>query len=447
MKNTIALFSTIASWTRAASFATVLFASTGFAGIAQTKVQSTQIVGEPTVIDEKVTIRVKVRGEGERPVVDLLDTDFYILVDDKEVAFKPRNWKSAKESTPPPAYIIILLDMSGSMRNPDAKGQRKLNGAVQAVQSILVALAERTKSAANVQVAIVPFGASGGLCKTGFPVNKETLDKFFTASDVKLKTYLETEIASVDPCASTNLYKSLQQTVRFLGDSGNIRFYPEDSKLPQPRLSVVLLSDGFDSEFFDKDKDAVEIEEFTKLQQLLKRNEQITVHTLGYGFTPAQLGGKYKLNRPATRKDIWSCFLFPSPNCKNNNPPAGKVPVDEFVDEQRLRDVAEATGGLSAFGADAKEVAEKLQVFLDAILGEYEITYDHPNPKRGKRHSVKVVAANVPSDSKLYRINVFGRTLPGDDRLKFLAGILVFCFATGGFALWSWQKSLKDDMV
>ncbi len=452
---TTASFFTTAFWTHAASLATILFITSAvFNAEAQPKVLSTQILEEPVVINEKVTLKVKVKGEGDRPVVDLVDTDFKILVDGKEVKFNPRNWESAKDNNPP-AYIIVLLDMSGSMKNNDAKGQRKLKGAVQAVQAILKSLTERTKLSPNIQVAIVPFGNSGSECTNGFPVNNETLNKFFVAGDIKLTTYLESEIGSIDPCASTNLYKALGQAVKFLGNSSDARFYPPvspeetiENKKPQPKLAVILLSDGFDSEFFDKDKEEVEKQEFDKLQKLLKRNDQVVVHTLGYGLTPSQVGSKYNLGSPATRKNIWSCYLFDlrKPPCKDDTPPTGKVPAEEFVDEQRLKEVAGVSGGLSAFGADAQEIADKLQIFLDAILGEYKISYDHPNPRRGKKHSVVVTAANIPSDSKPYRISVFGRTLPQKDRLNLLGLVVLGCGGVGSGLFLLWRKSLTEEI-
>ncbi len=453
--NTTASFSTTAFWTHAVSLATILFTSAVFNAEAQPKVLSTQILEEPIVINEKVTLRVKVKGEGDRPVVDLVNTDFKILVDGTEVKFNPRNWESAKDNNPP-AYIIVLLDMSGSMKNQDAKGQSKLKGAVEAVQAILKSLTERTKLSPNIQVAIVPFGNSGGTCTYGFPVNNETLNKFFVAGDVKLKTYLESEIGSIDPCSSTNLYSALGQAVKFLGNSSDVRFYPPvspeeniENKKPQPKLAVILLSDGFDTDSFDKDSPKPEIEAFEKLKTLLKTSEQVTVHTLGYGLTPAQLGKKYGLQGIATREnvDVNNCHLDrSSPPCKGNPPPAGKVPAEEFVDELRLKEISDISGGLSAFGADAQEIADKLQIFLDAILGEYKVSYDHPNPRRGKKHTVVVAAADILSDSKPYRIGVFGRPLPHKDRLNLLGIVVVVCGGAGSGLFLSWRKSLTEEV-
>lgn len=432
---------------------------TGLQAIAQPKAAYTEIIREPIVINDRVTLKVKVTGDketGSRPVVNLQASDFIVLVDGKEVKFNPRQWISAKLNDPP-AYIIVLLDMSGSMRNRDAKNQVKLQGAVQSIKAILLSLAERT----NTQVAIVPFGNAGGNCNLEFPVNNETLNRFFVAGDIKLKTYIESEIGSITPCSATNLYKALGQAVKFLGNSGDSRFYPStpleknpeenrDNQEPQPKLSIILLSDGFDTDSFAENNPQPEEEAFEKLTMLLKSSDQVTIHTLGYGLTPAQLGKKYNLRSAATRKnvDVNNCHLDRlSQICKGSPPPVGKVPAEEFVDEKRLKDIADISGGLSAFGADAQEVAEELQVFLDAILGEYTITYNHPNPKRAKRHSVVVVADKIRSDSKPYRISVFGRTLSRDDRIKLLGIVTVVCVGLGSGLFLLWRNSLHEEMV
>jgi hypothetical protein len=122
------------------------------------------------------------------------------------------------------------------------------------------------------------------------------------------------------------------------------------------------------------------------------------------------------------------------------------VPAEEFVDELRLKEISDISGGLSAFGADAQEIADKLQIFLDAILGEYKVSYDHPNPRRGKKHTVVVAAADILSDSKPYRIGVFGRPLPHKDRLNLLGIVVVVCGGAGSGLFLSWRKSLTEEV-
>lgn len=204
---------------------------------------------------------------------------------------------------------------------------------------------------------------------------------------------------------------------------------PEDSWQPQPKLAVVLLSDGYHNKPNEK-------QDFNELTSLLKDNKQITVHTLGYGLIAEQLGQKYNLNHAATRKDV--------------GVGAGKVPEEEFVDQQRLAEIAKVTGGIAEFSPDAKTVAENLKVFLNALLGEYEITYTDPKAERGSKHSIGVVVqplngTEVKSEPKNYTITVFRRSLPWQTRLLMLLLVLVAMVGGGAIPFWLWAKHLKRE--
>jgi hypothetical protein len=422
-KKSIVLSTIIASLTHKLSLSLLVVAS--LASPSWAKENVAEIVNNPTVNDDRVTIRIKVKNEAERPVMGLQDTDFKLLVDQKEVRFATRDWKSPEESVPPPAWIIVLLDFSGSMNQLDSGGTKKITGAINAVRQFIQVLSQR---GGNTQISIVPFGESGSRCQ-GYPVNKETLDKFFAANDFKLQNHLN-YLAKSTPCASTNLYEPLNQAIRFLATSEDERFYvAENSDQPQPRLSIILLSDGYHNK-------ANEQQDFTALTNLFRRNPLITVHTLGYGLTPQQLGQKYKLGRPATRADIGS----------------GKVPEAEFVDQKRLEEIAKLTGGITEFSGNAKAIAANLQLFLNALLGEYEITYTQPNAERGAKHDVQVVV-NIPggkpveSPPKAYRISVFGRSLPLVVRLIMLIFTLLAIALGGIVPFYFWGKHLKQEAL
>ncbi|MDB9381593.1 VWA domain-containing protein [Nodularia spumigena CS-584] len=422
-KKSIVLSTIIASLTHKLSLSLLVVAS--LASPSWAKENVAEIVNNPTVNDDRVTIRIKVKNEAERPVMGLQDTDFKLLVDQKEVRFATRDWKSPEESVPPPAWILVMLDFSGSMNQLDSGGTKKITGAINAVRQFIQVLSQR---GGNTQISIVPFGESGSRCQ-GYPVNKETLDKFFAANDFKLQNHLN-YLAKSTPCASTNLYEPLNQAVRFLATSEEERFYvAENSDQPQPRLSIILLSDGYHNK-------ANEQQDFTALTNLFRRNPLITVHTLGYGLTPQQLGQKYKLGRPATRADIGS----------------GKVPEAEFVDQKRLEEIAKLTGGITEFSGNAKAIAANLQLFLNALLGEYEITYTQPNAERGAKHDVQVVV-NIPggkpveSPPKAYRISVFGRSLPLVVRLIMLIFTLLAIALGGIVPFYFWGKHLKQEAL
>jgi hypothetical protein len=385
-----------------------------------------EIVGNPTVNEDEITIRVKVTREDGRPIVDLADTHFKVKVGDKEVdEFK---WKSPEDqdNIQPPAWIVVLLDFSGSMQQKDSRGTTKYEGAINAIREFINLSAERGK---NIQVSIVPFGEAGSRCDID-RVNNNTLDRFLAAGDFKLQNYLDT-LAVRTPCASTNLYEPLNRAVRFLANTQDSRFHlPEDSPEPQPRLSVILLSDGFHNS-------GNEEQDFEQLKNLLQRNRDITVHTLGYGLTPEQLGKKYKLGRAATRKDIG----------KGDK----KVPEEEFVDKQRLAEIAELTGGIAEFSGDAQATAASLQVFLNSLLGEYEITYTQPNAERGSKHDVSAIVTKdgqqVESKPKSYTIAVFGRSLPLPIRLASIVFTLLLLGLGGVLPFKFWTEKLKNEAM
>lgn len=378
-----------------------------------------EIVGSPTIKNDKVTVRIKVKDKNDKPVMGLQDTNFKLTVDNRTVQFKPKDWKSPEESVPPPAWIIVLLDFSGSMNQVDSRGIKKVTGAIKAIRQFTKISGER---GGNTQISIVPFGKSGNNCPE-YPVNKETLDKFLSADDVKLGNLLD-YLSGLTPCASTDLYEPLTKAVKFLGNEKDSRFnLPENSSQPQPRLSIILLSDGYHNALN-------EYADFEALKKLLKGYENITVHTLGYGLTPQELGIKYKLGRPATRGDI-------------------NVPEAEFVDQKRLAEIANLTGGIAEFSGDAETIGENLQLFLNALLGEYEITYTQPNAERGSKHNIKVRVTekgkSVDSKQVEYIMPVFGRSLPWEVRLMMVITVLFIVIVGGIVPFHYWGKYLKAE--
>ena len=263
-KNIIALSTTTAFWTPRLSLSLLLLLTLACPSLAQVK--KTEVIGSPTFKDEKVTIRIKVNNQEDRPLMGLEDTNFKLTVDKKEVKFKPKDWKSPEETVPPPAWIIVLLDFSGSMNQVDSGGTKKIAGAINAIRQFTKISGER---GGNTQISIVPFGKAGSKCPES-PVNKETLDKFLAANDFKLQNNLD-YLSSLSPCASTDLYEPLTTAVEFLANTKDSRFYlPENSSQPQPRLSIILLSDGYHNALN-------EATDFAALTKLLQRKENITV--------------------------------------------------------------------------------------------------------------------------------------------------------------------------
>ncbi len=426
MRKCTALSTITASWIPRVSLFLLVTACLSYS--SPLRAQSVKII-KATPVRDRVTLDIKVKGEEGRPVVNLKRKDFTIYVDDNPVSFNREDWRSAKDNKTDPAWIVFLLDMSGSMKEKDGSDIRKLDGAIQAIQDFITATEQRNQ---NTKIAVIPFGEvnedQGGTCK-GYPVNNTTIDKskFYSPGNPQLTTHL-TNLKAETPCASTNLYAPLIKAVEFLSDEEDPEFYPPKEKKNQrsPRLSVILLSDGYHNSTKPRKEEG-----FEELQELLRDNERIVVHSLGYGLTPEELGNKYNLGRPAKLTDV------------NRG-----VPSEEFLDTEELDKIAGITEGICEISADSKEVTKALQHFLNDILGEYQITYTEPNPERASQHTVQVeINSNHintgRSDGKSYTIAAFGRTLPGTTRLLLFVSSIIGLGVGGVIPFWLWSQKLE----
>jgi VWFA-related protein len=383
--------------------------------------QQVVITDAPLFEEEEATIRVRITDKNKRPIMNLQERNFQIFVDNEPV--KLTNWKSPELATPPPAYIIVLLDLSGSMGSLDSGGKTKLDGAISAIQELTKITAKRGE---NTQISIVPFGEGDEKCP-GYTVNNDSLNNFFTADSQELQIQLN-ELKKIPVCASTNLYDPLTKAIRFLGNKDDSRFYPPQNSFKKPpRLSIILLSDGYHNH-------PDEQEHFENLTVLLNTYDEVIVHTLGYGLTPQELAKKYQLSEPVTRNDV---------NQK-------KIPQEEFIDQDRLEQIANLTGGIAEFSGNSEDIAANLGLFLNALLGEYEISYTEPNPERGAQHQVKVKVNilddkfAITSEIKDYTVPVFGRSLPLQIRLIMISCIILILVLGGVLPFYFWGKYLKD---
>ena len=382
-------------------------------------------LGRPQIENDRVKLRVQVTDD-DRPVMQLQEQQFQVLIDGDPIPVD--DWRSPEESQPPPAWIVVLLDHSGSMRQQDKGGQTRIDSAISAIRRFL---ADTQNRGGDTRVAIVPFGIGRGECD-GHDVTREGISqRFFPPGDTRQENvlrYLESET----PCASTDIYGPMNEAVRLLTDPDDQRFnLPEDSSDPEPRLSVILLSDGYHNRP-NREQD------FENLIDLLNNDEnQITVHTLGYGYTQEELGEMYDLGRPATIDDV-----------QNSNESDNLIPDELFVEEEPLRKMSEATGGIAEFSGDEDEISQALRLFLDALLGEYELIYQE-NADRGEIRQVEVqVEVNdeeVFSNSESYTVPVFGRSLPLGTRLT-MTGVLLILLGFGGvLPFYLWGQKLKRD--
>jgi hypothetical protein len=385
------------------------------------------IIQEPLqVVGDQVKIYLEVRQADNKPVVGLHKQDFQINLDGKSL--KEFRWKSPEQSVSPPAWIIVLLDMSGSMKSPDSSGTPKLHGALQAIRELIKSSARRS---GNTQISIVPFGEKGKGC-LGFEEYKDPakVDNFFSARDVKLKNYLD-YLENQVPCASTNIYEPVKQSLEILGNQKDLRFHvmtnEDHPNQPKPRLSIILLTDGYQN----TPNEAIEFKDLMDILDDDQKNSDnpIIVHTLGYGLSAEQLGKKYNLGYRASRGDI----------------KAKRIPEEEYVDQEKMEKIANSTGGIAEFSANAKQISQRLQLFLDSLLGQYEISYTQPQSERGSKHQVRISVDRVSSKKVDYTITVFGRSLPLRYRLLML-GLTLVLMGLGGLLpfIW-WGRRLKAE--
>jgi hypothetical protein len=422
-KSSTGLSTTTGFWIRKLSFSLLIV--TCWASPSWAKIESAEIVDNPIVNGDRVTIRVKAKQTDGKPVLSLQEDNFQLLVNSQPIKFKSKDWKSSKEATPPPVWIVFLLDYSGSMNGKDSKGTTKVAGAIDGIKQFTQAAAKR---GGDTKVSIVLFSEDKDNSDCNYPVTAKEIDNFLPVDDIKVTKGLES-LQAKKPCrtTSTNIYDPVAETVKFLNNSKDPRFKVDESSGIRPRLVTVLLSDGYHEV-------GNEQTEFDRLIGFLQKNDSVTIHTLGYGLTQKELGSRKGMNRPAQRTDV------------------GKsVTSLEFVDEERLAAIANTTGGISEFSPDAKTLSEKLDIFLNAILGEYEISYVEPNPERGSKRNVQVVlktaSEEVRSPEKSYVISVFGRPVSLSKRLIMISGLGLFLLIGGVLPFWWWGKELKKGAL
>ena len=432
-KNFIALSITTVSWIQTASLTLALFVSS--LAPAWAKAEKIEITRKEVSQDE-VTLRLRVTDDNQRPAFDLTENNFSVLVDGQKIS--PIQVKSPQRSEPTPARILFLIDFSGSMKRKDSSGKSKLEGAIEAIEEFIESAKKR---GGDIKIAILPFGEGGTNCPS-YIADAQTIDNkgFKNADDVVLQQSVDF-IKNLDVntlCASTNLYEPLSNGIEYLADRNNTDFYPPlnpklsefDPRQPrQPRLSVILLSDGFHNKGNEKN-------EFENLEILLKDNPQIIVHTLGYGFTPEELGKRIGKSK-ATRADLYY---------GSGRPPRGKINAEDFVDRDRLQEIAKITDGIAEFTNNPKKVAAALIEFLDA-LGEYAINYTTPNAQEGKLYQVEVEVTDEGETAKTAPQNykVTWDSLSLSTRMSILGGSVFLLLILAVLPWWLWGERIKNQ--
>lgn len=455
VKNYSDLSTIIASWTRKVSFSLLIIVSYINPSFAQVKnVEIIEAIPERN--EGKVTLRLKAYDQNNKPVMGLQKENFNLTVCPPKTDPKTGecqtlnpidiNWKIPQPEELPPAWVIVLLDFSGSMKRLDSSGEKtKLEGAIAAIRKFNQDLADKGE---NTRISIVPFGKGGKNCP-GNQVTKKELDNFILAGNKKIEQSLKKLESQLDNlCAATDIYEPLRQAVQFFGNSEDTRFNPRpNSNLSQPRRSIILLSDGYHSIYGNRENEPeLEAQDFEKLVFILKSYPNITVHTLGYGLTPQQLQQKYDLEQPPTIRDI----SVRGGKKSNNSEELTELAAEEFVDQKRLQQIAGVTNGIAEFSGNAEDISISLTEFLEALFDEYQINYIQPiNADRGSLHNVQV-SLNLPdnsvdSEQKPYVFPWVSRSLPLLTRIIILLFTLALLLGGGVIPFLLWAKSIKRE--
>ena len=428
---------------------------------SQTKDDKNKIIVNPQVIQDKVTLRVKVTKDNKLQS-NLKPLDFSLYVDCKSEDVKDckpitlEDWRNPKQSTPLPTRIVVLLDLSGSMKELDKGDKPKLQGAIDAIKQFTQVLAAR---GGDTQMVIVPFSDKSQYtsCEDD-PVTTEALNRFAPANsqqhkqDIdKLQTELDQELVYKKAktnnqkitrsentksriCGETNLYQSLANTIKFLGNlnqqteknnqSSNAQNYNQN----QPKLHIVLLSDGFNTVPFPESSEICAPSNFEKLktEYIQPYIGKITIHTVGYGRTPQELGSDrvyYQVLRgkPAECTDIE----------KFTNEKIREQFKSELVDQKHLQQIAELTRGINEFSGNSQEIAQRFQDILDTIIGEYQMTYIQKDADTADQHNVRVVVKSIGSEKASYSMP-FVFQVPSSIRVW---TIFIFIFAPLGLSI------------
>ncbi|NET43464.1 vWA domain-containing protein [Okeania sp. SIO2B3] len=306
------------------------------------------------------------------------------------------------EKKPDPSNIIILLDVTGSMNQLDRNNQIRGLAAIAAIRSFIKDIDQKEYPS---KISLVPFAEDGKNCGGGYvppPVNDGALSKFYSPEAPELQkelSDLENRFKSKNkkPCGSTNIRQPLGTAIRYLNEN----YSKKEAGSQEPsRLGIILVSDGFDS-VLSQNKS-----ELNDLEKLIKDSPEITIHTLGYGYSQ---GSKY----------------------------------DE-IDPEVLEKLAQASEGIYLFSANSTEISQALEIFLVSLLGEYEIRYQPTSIKQYEKETVKITVGELSAEEN-FRINNIP-SLPFITRMLILGGTLIFCTIFGllPFIGWRWYIEQKS---
>jgi von Willebrand factor type A domain len=432
---------------RSALSASILGGLWAFPGLATPTIKVTP--GQPQ--GGRVTLSVKVLDANNIPIDGLKVENFRVatakLLDQAGqnlLQFNPipaaslRLIPPARQLEGESSYVIILVDMSGSMQELDSKKVRKLEGAIAAIRGFIKSARD---SRFNLNIAVIPFGEDSKRSECNYKVDPSEIKKRLLPIQDRILNTLVDQLAAAQPCAATNLYDPLEAAVQYLGKPE--RFVGKSGQLA--RRSVILLSDGFDTASRKPNNAKSEPRRFNRLQKVLT-GSGVTVHTLGYGESLEKLRGRVKCSQSVRKGD--SLINDLQRFCKVAN---GDKVERLIVDKPRLRQMAEVTGGISQFPENADDAAASLATFF-RTLQAYELQYVEPTAETAALYKAKVQVVSDPrgidatSAPVKVRLPIFVfYPLPFFPERLLLLFVSLAGIGTIAFMFYKWSEKLKAE--
>lgn len=387
---------------------------------------------------DRVTLKVKVNDKNNFPIEGLQKDNFTIKTKDRQgnsVTLKSEDFidfQVPDAQKPDTTYMVILLDMSGSMKQKDSRnGTQKLAGATTAIKKFIDTAKQENL---DIKIALVPFGYAGGMpCNHLYEVNQNNIAKdypFLELNNEELNNKLS-KYQNVNVCAATDIHQPLLAASQHLRTQFQ-KHLQEKPRSTSPRLVTILLSDGFDNKS-DQETEA--------LKKVLLQSPKINVHTLGYGESLKNLR-----DRAICNKNIPDAELTPQnviANCR-----LGQGDIREFaIDEPKLEYIAQNTGGTYQISRDADAVAQNL-IKLLKTLREYQITYQQPGATQAGTYKTTVEVSNTSSvdnistTKEIFLSNWVYNPLSLNERLIIL-GLTILLGACGIISWMNWSQKLK----
>jgi len=412
--------------------------------MAQNKIE----VSTGHIESDLITLKVKVLNQENIPIDGLQAGDFKLQTAKIEkkgsnLTLSPitnfRLLEPGEEFQTDPAYVVILLDMSGSMVSvvsDDPTHIKKIDGAISAIRRFIKLVRD---DRLPVQIALVPLGVDdSGKCKFAYDVNQDIIGKkLIPATDPKLDEQVN-QLPTSNLCAATNLYDPVKEAVKFLGTPN--RFSEQNVT---PRLDVILLTDGYHDI-----KREIEAEQFYSLVDVLKSHPEVKVNTLGYGESLPHLRdhaincniSDRILTTVAGVSRIQQCHL-----------PGGEDIREYIVDQPRLRQMAQRTGGTSQFPKNAAEAVSGFETVFKS-LREYQLQYEQPGAEAADQYQV-IVSVDSPNRQikldaepavvRIPNLAIHRFPLIPDRLIIFGATLALLTITTKAFM--GWSKKLKQE--